>query len=139
MTKGERMIQNLARYFAVCLFVFSGACAAAAGGTSYATDTQVEFSGTFGVDVGLDANDKEEYYYYLKLDHPVSVMDKEFGITERNVEKIQLAIPYQFSAKPYKSRRVTVKGTLFHSFTAHHHTKILITVNEAADLRLAHD
>lgn len=122
-------------YLALCLLAFSGMCAHA-GGTSYKTNTQVEFSGTFGVAVGLDANDKKEYYYYLKLDQPIDVADAEYGENEAHITKIQLAIPFQFYTKTYKGKRITVKGTLFHSFTAHHHTKILMTVDKAGDLRL---
>lgn len=132
---GGKVIRQLARYLTVCLLAVASV-QAAADEASYVTDTQVEFSGRFGVDVGLDANDKKEYYYYLKLDHPISVLDKEDEITERNVTKIQLIIHGEVFTKPYKNKRITVKGSLFPGLLAHHHTKILMLVKKAEDMRL---
>ncbi len=130
---------NIYRCLALCLLAFSGMCALA-GEASYRTDTPVEFTGTFGVAVGLDANDKKEHYYYLKLDQPIDVVDTEYGENVAGVQKIQLAIYIgdgEFSSKTYKGKRITVKGSLFRSFTAHHHTKILMSVDKVEDLWLA--
>lgn len=128
-------MKNFTRCFVLCLLAFSG-MHALAGEASYKTDTPVEFTGMFGVAVGLDANDKKEYYYYLKLDQPIDVVDTENGQNEAHVNKVQLAIPFQIFTRTYKSKRIAVKGSLFHSFTAHHHTRILMSVDKVEDLRL---
>ncbi len=129
-------MKNFGRFLVLCLLAVFGV-GALAGEASYTTNTPVQLTGTFGVDVGLDANDKEESYYYLKLDKPIYVVDHEYGQNEANVDKIQVAIGAdEFSSKPYKGKRVSVKGSLFHSFTAHHHTRILIWVETAEDVRL---
>lgn len=135
MSKEMQKVMNISRCLVLCLLAFVGMCALA-GETSYKTETPVEFTGTFGVAVGLDANDKKEYYYYLKLDQPIDVVDTENGQNEARVKKIQLAIPFQILTRTYKNKRITVKGSLFHSFTAHHHTRILMTVDKAENLRL---
>ncbi len=134
MSKEMKKVKNVI-YLVLCVLAFAG-MSARAGEASYTTNTPVELTGTFGVDVGLDANDKKEYYYYVKLDQPIDVADAEYGQNETRITKIQLAIPFQFYTRPYKGKRITVKGTLFHSFTAHHHTKILMTVDKVGDLRL---
>ncbi len=93
-------MKSFARFLFVCLLFVSGVCALAAEG-AYVTNTPVELTGTFGVGVGLDANDKKEYYYYLKLDRPIVVQDNEYGENEANVRKIQLALPFEFFTKTY--------------------------------------
>ena len=122
-------------FFALCLFAVWGA-PALAGDPSYTTNTQVELSGTFRLGTGPDANDKQEYYYYLELDHPIYVVDHEYNENESDVRKIQLAISTVIQTRTYKGKRIRVKGSLFHSFTAHHHTKILMDVNKEGGLQL---
>ncbi len=137
MSEEMKKVKNVI-YLVLCLLAFSG-MNAQAGDASYKTNTPVELTGTFGVDVGLDANDKEEHYYYLKLDKPIHVVDTDYGENEDSVRKIQLAIYIEsgeFSSQTYKGKRIKVKGSLFHSFTAHHHTKILMSVDKVGDLRL---
>ncbi len=137
MSEEMKKVKNVI-YLVWCLLAFAG-MSAQAGDASYTTNTQVELTGTFGVDVGLDANDNKEYYYYVKLDHPIHVVDTDYGENEDGVRKIQLALGEgsdNFSSRPYKGKRIIVKGSLFHSHTAHHHTKILMFVDKVGDLRL---
>lgn len=119
----------------VLLMSFSAACALA-GNPSYITNKPVEFTGTFGIGTGYDANDKVERYYYIKLDHPIDVKDSDFG-DESNVTKIQLAPYFDQSLHDFKGKRVVVKGSLYHSHSAHHHTRILTAVERREDFRLA--
>lgn len=121
----------------VVLSMLFPAAYAVAGNPSYITNKPVELTGTFGIGTGYDANDKVERYYYIKLDHPINVKDTDFGADESNVTKIQLAPGFYQSLHNFKGKRVVVKGELFHSFTAHHHTKILLAVDKRKDFRLA--
>lgn len=128
-------MKKLGRVFALCLFAVWGA-PALAGNPSYTTHTPVELTGTFGLGVGKDANDKKEYYYYLKLDEPIYVVDHEYNENQSNVSKVQLAIPTVIQTRTYKGKRIRVKGSLFRSFTAHHHTRILMDVDKDGGLQL---
>lgn len=136
-------MKSLARFAALCLLALCAASALASNPFYKADDTTVvELSGTFGVDVGLDANDVEEHYYYVKLDQPIDVddvtdPDPEYVRHETNITKIQLALDgdERFSSKAYKGKRVTIKGALYGSHSAHHHTRILMSLKQS-DLRL---
>ena len=121
--------------FVVLTMLLPVACVQA-GNPTYITNKPVEFTGTFGIGTGYDANDKVERYYYIKLDHPINVKDTDFGLNESNVTKIQLAPYFDQSLHNFKGKRVVVKGELFHSFTAHHHTKILMAVDKRKDFLL---
>lgn len=129
----SRIIRMLVLFFLVAL---PGTRALAAA-PSYVTETQtVELAGTFGIDVGLDANDVKEHYYFIRLDHPITVWDNVYHLKETNVVKIELAPAFNESLHNYKGKRVRVKGSLFHSFTAHHHTRILMYVKKLKDVQV---
>lgn len=46
------------------------------------------------------------------------------------VKQIQLVLPTGRSFSKFVGRRVHVRGTLFHSFTGHHYTPVLMIVHE---------
>ena len=78
--------------------------------------------------------DASETVWVLHLTHPVCVAEGEGGINEaeKGVNTLQLEMKVdQF--KIYKDKigkKVTATGTLFHSHTGHHHTKVLLTVSD---------
>lgn len=86
--------------------------------------------------------DEIERHFYLTLDAPVDVLPKEKHPTvdnpdpERNVKIMQLAINSEDEAlwkrfrKAGKGGRIKVTGTLFHRFTGHHHSRILLSVQK---------
>lgn len=78
--------------------------------------------------------DSRELLPILVLDHPVNVRgnpDPEAGPNKVSVENVRdmelvLTIPH----KNMIGKKVIVKGTLFHGFTGHHHTDVLMSVQE---------
>lgn len=84
-------------------------------------------------------NDDEEYPFILLLDDPISVIAKETDTINSNisdVSEIQLVLrgnPYVDMAKEYKNKHIKVQGTLFSAFTGHHHTKVLMVVDEVLE------
>lgn len=92
---------------------------------------------------GEDPNiDKIEKYYILKLDDPINVKGKTNSKlnseTELNISEIQLSINWDNKNNILPNgdianilnKKVSVKGTLFHSVTGHHHTKVLLNVTK---------
>lgn len=86
--------------------------------------------------------DKIERHFYLKLEEPINVLPgkENSGIesadVELNVKVIQLSISEEDNKlwsrfrKIGEGGRVTIQGTLFHRFTGHHHSRILMVVNK---------
>jgi hypothetical protein len=89
----------------------------------------------------IQGGDKLERHFYLKLDSPVDVVPHGEHPTvdnpeeERNVQIMQLAIDGEDEAlwasfkKLGKGAHVKVTGTLFHRFTGHHHSRVLLSVS----------
>jgi Domain of unknown function (DUF4431) len=81
----------------------------------------------------IEDGDKAETYWFLKLQTPVDIdADKAVPVNEqeRNISKIQLVLDH-VQYKKWKSqlkKRVTVTGTLFHRWNAHHHAPVLMIV-----------
>lgn len=83
-------------------------------------------------------NDTKETMFILILSQPVNVRgnpDPKAGFDRQSVKNIRriqlvLTIPY----KGLIGKRVIVKGTLFHAFTAHHHTDVLMDVRSIEEL-----
>ena len=82
--------------------------------------------------------DSKETMFILTLSQPVNVRgntDPKAGLEKnsvKNIRRIQLVLTI-----PYKGligKRVLVKGTLFHAFTGHHHTDVLMDVSFIKEL-----
>ncbi len=88
----------------------------------------------------ISAGDEIERHFYLRLETPAEVAPKGEHPTvvdperERNVRIMQLAIDAEDDAlwarfrKIGKGSRVKISGTLFHRFTGHHHSRVLLNV-----------
>ncbi len=105
---------------------------------------QVEVSGKIKREVfpgrpnyeDVTKGDEPEYCWILHLASPISVNSKQDddidNVSETNIKEIQLV----FDKEEYNTYRkllnqpVVVSGSLFHSHTARHHTKVLIKVKE---------
>jgi hypothetical protein len=86
----------------------------------------------------VDRGDDEETCPYLLLNHPVDAValpddDKSTGSeTEKNLKIVQIVANeknsnWSWSNKTkYVGKPVRVTGTLFHSVTGHHHTRVLV-------------
>jgi hypothetical protein len=86
----------------------------------------------------IGAGDKIERYFYLKLDQPIDVQPKKENVgienaePEKNVKVIQLSIAADDDGlwgkfrKLGKGAHVKIQGTLFHRFTGHHHSRVLM-------------
>lgn len=85
------------------------------------------------------ANDEEEYPFILLLDDPINVIAIETDIINSsisNVSEIQLVLKgssYIDIANQYKDKHIKVQGTLFSAFTGHHHTKVLMVVDDVLE------
>jgi hypothetical protein len=84
--------------------------------------------------------DSIEKAFILRLDKAVDVaatsgaMDEINAEAESGVLEVQLVLDPKVMKK-IKSRlgkRVTLRGTLFHAHTGHHHTRVLLTVQEVS-------
>jgi hypothetical protein len=102
----------------------------------YPVEKPVELSGTVAKDKGYDANDKRENYYYLKLAQPISVAADEIDRQKDGVARMQMVFLADIDGKQYFGKRVSIKGKLFHGHTAHHHTDVLIQIENPGDIRL---
>lgn len=97
------------------------------------------FPGPPNYDSIKDGDDIERGFY-LKLDRPIDVSvqglhpDVDNEKSERNVKIMQLAINAEDDKlwaqfrNIGRGRHVKIKGTLFHRFTGHHHSRILLDV-----------
>ena len=76
--------------------------------------------------------DAREDVWVVRLAKPLCVSAKGDAEAEKNVTDLQLVFPEgqkQYDQyRSLKGRRVSIKGTLFHAETGHHHTKVLLTV-----------
>jgi hypothetical protein len=72
--------------------------------------------------------DQAERVWVLHLANPICVNASTDSEKETGVSDIQLVLTKY--DKSLVNRRVAVSGTLFHAETGHHHTKVLLTVNE---------
>jgi len=90
--------------------------------------------------------DAIESCWYLRLAKPVNVLvrqDRKNKIDNNststfNVKIIQLVImdePLLFKKLLIKNKKVTATGTLFSSFTGHHHARVLMEVHNIVESR----
>ena len=91
----------------------------------------------------IKKGDTAEPGYYLTLDKPIDVNllpkvripENSLDEPEKNVKKIQLVISRKHDWSIIKSKHhVKLTGKLFHWFTGHHHTKVLMDVKKAKQL-----
>ncbi len=95
----------------------------------------------------VSKGDKAEKEWVLHLQQPIELDAEADNDAEKNVKMIQLVMGYSTNQdadpsaiaktqyknwKPLTQKGVTVlaTGTLFHSMTGHHHTKVLMNVHE---------
>lgn len=78
--------------------------------------------------------DAPEVTWVLHLTRPVCVErgQDEIDEAEANVTDVQLALePVEYTRyRNLLNQAVVVRGKLFHSHTGHHHTKVLLDVND---------
>ena len=110
--------------------------------------TGVELTGTLELQTfpgppnfhSIKEDDEIERHFYLRLHHPINVLPKgkhpgvENVQEEKNVNILELAINgedeilWNQFRKLGKGTHVKIKGTLFHRFTGHHHSRVLLEV-----------
>jgi|SRR5215831_3746945 len=74
--------------------------------------------------------DSRETQDILLLDSPVDVIrttHDDWDGTERRINRITLVLDHSISH--FIGKKVVVAGTLFHAYSGHHHTKILMVVS----------
>jgi|SRR6266851_3284142 len=101
----------------------------------YPTHKQVELTGVVREGFGFDANRKREEYFFLRLDKAISVDADQFSDERKGVRDIQLVPLSDVAIGSFLDKRIAIKGKLFHSFSAHHHKKVLLEVGETNDAR----
>jgi len=68
-----------------------------------------------------------ESFYFLILDKPILI---ETNSTINSISEIQMVLFTEYQKTISKQAEYIVKGTLFLGHTGHHHSEVLITVNE---------
>lgn len=110
-----------------------------AGATCFSYNTAVTISGAIKAHTfpgppnyeNIEAGDRPETSWILKPDQPICVEanpDIEWENYEVDVSAIQLV--FRAASPELKSSHVQVQGTLFHAHTGHHHTNVLMDVQE---------
>ena len=87
------------------------------------------------------AHDSHERHDYVRLDRPLCVIGDSASnlnsATENNLKLLQLT--WSQPKRPSSiGRHVLLRGKLFHGFSGHHHTRVLLWVDAAEPLPLAH-
>ncbi|HLP51832.1 MAG TPA: DUF4431 domain-containing protein [Chitinophagales bacterium] len=99
--------------------------AAYEGAPEYSHEEELNAEDTVGLNV--------EMQYVLLLDKPINVLAPKidesggFNLPQTDVRKIQL-VP-AIDAQQYLNRKVKITGKLWGAQTAHHHTPVLISVD----------
>src|SRR5947209_15365570 len=128
----RRIFMRRVNFGLVLLIFFVGYGRVGAEEKSYPANKQVELTGTVKEGIGYDANDKREGYYFLSLEEPISVGADKFGDEEKRVRDIQLVSLSGAGIGRFLGKKIEIKGKLFHSFSAHHHTKVLLEVGKSS-------
>lgn len=127
------------RILAFCLLIFSSAVFASEPQCFKYEPTVVNLSGTIKKIVfpgppnyeDIKKGDTPEPYWVLFIKKPICVVaapDDEFNETESNVVSLQLIIDNYAPYKGFVGKNVVVTGKLTHAISGHHHTKVLIEV-----------
>ena len=79
----------------------------------------------------IKKGDKPEIYWILKLTKPIclnGIKGDDINVPESKIKEVQLVLDTNQYKKYRKliGENVLVKGTLFHAFSTHHKTKVLI-------------
>jgi len=76
--------------------------------------------------------DSKETQALLKLDKPICVSKdrKNYEEAESSQTEVTLVPIGKINFNQYAEKHIRVSGSLFHSFTGHHHTSVLISVTE---------
>ncbi|MEY4615041.1 MAG: hypothetical protein RJB66_1 [Pseudomonadota bacterium] len=95
----------------------------------------------------IKEGDAIERHFYLKLDSPVDIVPKKEGHStvvnpepEKNIKVMMLAISaddkllWKRVRKFGKGGHVRVNGTLFHRWTGHHHSRVILNVEKIEPL-----
>jgi hypothetical protein len=80
--------------------------------------------------------DSHEKHLYLKLDRTICVAANKAANDlddqpERNISTIEMSFLPPLLDKTWIGKHVAVSGTLFHAFSGHHWTPVLINVKQA--------
>ena len=80
--------------------------------------------------------DKREAQGILVLDQPACVEKGARPSDELEVDQLELTLvpSSTTSFAAFTGKHVTVAGKLFHAFTGHHHTKLLVAVSKVSQL-----
>ena len=94
-------------------------------------------------ETGVKLGDEPERCYYLKLLKPIDVFpvlaEKSLinDAVEKDVNVIQLSLRNDSLSGHFKKigfgKKVKLKGSLFHRHTGHHHTNVLMSVDDILD------
>ncbi len=98
-------------------------------------DTVVTLAGTLVTATGETPDGDPVEFPALKLTQHIDVdenPDDMYAAAERGVEQLQLLLSDEWVKEfnAMKGREVVLTGTLFHSFTGHHHTRVLMDVKD---------
>ena len=80
----------------------------------------------------IKKGDETETHLYIKLDQPIVVhfkdWDKNQALTSERVSLLQIGGEFEnrFFKVAKRANHVRIKGTIFESFSGHHHTHFLI-------------
>jgi hypothetical protein len=89
----------------------------------------------------IQNGDKLERGWFLRLDHPINVLANspptDLGWkTENNVEILHMVIKNDQLWQSLKNgKQVTVNGKLFQRQNGHHHSRVLIEVNQMTEVK----
>jgi hypothetical protein len=75
--------------------------------------------------------DSKEQQAILRLIKPLCTVASEDDSAERDQVEVTLAPMGEINLQAFVGKRVMVSGSLFHGFTAHHHTPVLIAISQA--------
>lgn len=83
------------------------------------------------------AHDAKERYWRLDLEKPIctngSGKDDPNMQAEKNIRHLEIVYMNGYpTGGNWVGHRVSITGTLFHGFTGHHHTRVLITADKTA-------
>ena len=84
--------------------------------------------------------DEKEYPFILLLDSPIEVIERDDASMNRSIShvlEVQLVLMNEddlILAKQNINKDISVKGSFFSSFTGHHHTDVLMEVEEMEEI-----